>query len=180
MDGRGESDGRGERDDARPNPLADPAFVAGLRPVPTGDPGEVPAWAASDVHGVRPDGTPVSVALDDVADLGRPVLLLFLSVDCDGCDAFWTGLSGDDPALDEVVPVVVTKGPELLGAADVARRGRGFDGDIVMGGLPWSDYRVTGYPFLVLVDPPTRRILAETVGFGWSDVAAVVRAGLGR
>ena len=46
-----------------------------------------------------------------------------------------------------------------------------------MGDRAWRDYRVTGYPFLVLVEPWSRRILAEVVGFGWSDVAAVLRTG---
>ncbi len=164
-------------DDPPSNPLADPAFVAGLRPVPTGDPGQAPTWPASDVRGVRPDGTPVSVLLDD---LDRPLLLVFLTVDCDGCASFWDGLAGDDPLLADVVPVVVTKGPGHLSAADVAVRGRGFGGTVVMDDAAWDDYRVTGYPFLVLVDPASRRVLAETVGFGWADVAGVVRAGRGR
>ena len=41
----------------------------------------------------------------------------------------------------------------------------------------WSDYRVTSYPFLVLVEPHTRRIVGESVGFGWSDVAALIGRG---
>jgi hypothetical protein len=47
---------------------------------------------------------------------------------------------------------------------------------VVMTDAAWSDYRVTGYPFLVLVDPETRTVIGETVGFGWSDVHAMIRA----
>jgi hypothetical protein len=159
-----------------PSPLSDPAFVAGLRPVASGVPGEAPDWPAADLEGVRPDGTPVVIGLDG---MDRPLLLVFLASRCDGCAAFWEGLSaGTDPCLDEVVTVVVTKGPDGVDITDLAARGAGFTGEVVMGPRAWADYRVTGYPFLVLVDPTTRRILAETVGFGWSDVSATVRAGL--
>jgi hypothetical protein len=43
-----------------------------------------------------------------------------------------------------------------------------------MSDAAWSDYRVTGYPFLVLVEPATRRILGESVGFGWPDVEGLM------
>jgi len=164
-------------DDDPPNPLSDPGFVAGLRPIPTGVPGEVPVWPATDLHGVRPDGSPVSVAL---GDLDRPLLLVFLAVRCDGCEAFWEGIAGGpgDPALGAVVPVVVTRGPDSVAVGEVAARAAGFDGDVVMSDRAWTDYRVTGYPFLVLVEPASERILAESVGFGWDDVASTVRAGL--
>ena len=159
------------------NPMDDPSFVAGLRAVPSGAPGEAPVWPAVDLHGVRPDGTPVTVSLDPG---GPPVLLCFLSLECDGCDAFWTGLAdGTDPVLARVRPVVVTKGPDVLDPAAVATRSAGFGGDVVMGASAWDAYRVTGYPFLVLVDPVARRVLAESVGFGWTDVATVVADGLG-
>jgi len=162
----------------RPNPLSDPDFVAGLRPVPTGVPGEAPDWPAADLRGVRPDGSAVSVAL---AGLDRPLLLLFLAVHCDGCESFWRGLGdADDPSVAGVVTVAVTKGPDSVDAAEVDSLATAFTGDVVMGDAPWTDYRVTGYPFLVLVEPGPRRILAEAVGFGWADVASVVRRGLGR
>lgn len=158
------------------NPMSDPDFVAGLRAIPTGAPGEAPTWPAGDLHGVRPDGSPVTVSLDAI---DRPLLLLFLAVECDGCDSFWRGLSGAGPEElpADVVPVAVTRGPDAVDAAEVAARAGGFAGDVVMGDGPWSDYRVTGYPFLVLVDPAGRRVLAEAVGFGWGDVASVVRTG---
>lgn len=149
--------------------------MAGLRAIPSGAPGEVPDWPAADLHGTRPDGTPVSVAL---ADVDGPLLLVFLAVHCDGCASFWRGLS-EGSIVAGVTPVVVTRGPHAVDPAEVAALAASFAGPVVMSDKAWADHRVTGYPFLVLVDPPTRRILAEAVGFGWDDVAAVLRTGLG-
>lgn len=148
-------------------PLSDPEFVAGLRPVPSGLGDSAPSWPAVDVVGVRPDGSPVTVEL---AGRNRPVLLVFLTIDCDGCDLFWIGLA-DGPA--EVDIVAVTKSPAEVSPYEVAAR---TTGPVVMSDAAWIDYRVTGYPFLVLVDPGPRRIVAESVGFAWSDVDAMVTA----
>jgi hypothetical protein len=38
---------------------------------------------------------------------------------------------------------------------------------------------VSGYPFFVVVEPSTRTIIAETVGFGWSDLVRVVQRSVG-
>jgi hypothetical protein len=158
------------------NPLDDPEFVAGLRTVPTGDPGEAPEWPAADILGTRPDGSPATI---DLAHIGSRLLLVFLTAQCDGCAAFWSGLADrSDPALSGVVPVVVTRGPDSVDAAEVAALASELSGDVVMSDPAWTDYRVTGYPFLVLVDPAGRRILAESVGFDWADVARTVRGGL--
>ena len=167
------------RPEGAPNPLDDPAFVAGLRPVPGEIGGSHATWSADDLSGTRPDGSEVTVELSGI---DRPVLLVFLSHRCEGCGVFWAGLErGDDPALERVVPVVVTKGPHAVDRDEVAAlSGRLSGTEVVMGDRVWSDYRVTGYPFLVLVDPGSRRILAETVGFHWTDVSAIVTAGLDR
>jgi len=155
------------------NPLSDPEFVAGLRPVPSGLDGTPPSWPAADLVGVRPDGTPVSVGL---ATATRPVLLVFLTTDCDGCDHFWQGLAHPSPDVDAVV---VTKGPDVVAPTDVAAVAVGLAHlPVVMSDAAWSDYRVTGYPFLVLVEPATRRILGESVGFGWSDVEALLASSI--
>jgi len=158
------------------NPLDDPEFVAGLRTVPTGDPGDVPDWPAADILGARPDGSTVAI---DLAHIGAPLLLVFLATRCDGCATFWSGLADtSDPALSGILPVVVTRGPGSVDAAEVAVLASELSGDVVMSDSAWTDYRVTGYPFLVLVDPSGRRILAESVGFDWADVARTVRGGL--
>ena len=151
------------------DPLSDPEFVAGLRPIPSGLDGSAPSWPATDLVGVCPDASPVSV---DLAATSRPVLLVFLTIDCDGCDHFWQGLVNPPAAIDTVV---VTKGPETVASTDVAALAVGLAHiPVVMSDAAWSDYRVTGYPFLVLVEPGTRRILGESVGFGWSDVDALL------
>jgi hypothetical protein len=148
-------------------PLSDPEFVAGLRAVPSGLGGSAPPWPAVDIVGVRPDGTPVTV---DLAARSRPVLLVFLSIGCDGCDVFWAGLA-DPPAAIDVV--AVTKGASAVSPDEVAALATC---PVVMSGAAWLDYRVTGYPFLVLLDPVARRILAESVGFEWSDIDAMLTA----
>ena len=106
----------------------------------------------------------------ELAGRTRPILLAFLSIACDGCDVFWTGLV-DAPA--EVDVIVVTKSPAEVSSHAVAALATG---QVVMSGAAWIDYRVTGYPFLVLVDPAPRRIVAESVGFAWSDVDAMLTA----
>ena len=47
---------------------------------------------------------------------------------------------------------------------------------VVMSDAAWNDYRVTGYPFFVLVDAVRGVIVGETVGFGWPDVRALIEA----
>jgi len=147
------------------NPLSDPEFVAGLRPVPSGLDDEAPPWPAADLAGIRPDGSPVSCTL---GTSGRPVLLVFLTTKCDGCDVFWTGLA-QPPADTDVV--IVTKGPGEVEPGEVDVLASGLSQvEVVMSDAAWSDYRVTGYPFLVLVERGTRTILGEAVAFGWSDI----------
>ncbi len=161
------------------NPFDDPSFVSGLRPIGSGLAGEAPTWKASDVVGTAPDGRPVEIRLDAE---DRPVLLVFLTTRCDGCDTFWQGLAAvGDPALVGVVPVVVTKEPDAVSVEEIRMLASGLEGTgVVMSDQAWADYRVTGYPFLVLIDPASRKILAESVGFGWTDVASVLALGLGR
>ena len=162
-----------------PSPMSDPEFVAGLRPIPSRTAADAPTWEASDLSGVRHDG---SVATIELAGIERPLLLVFLSLRCDGCETFWEGMSdAEDPVLAEVTPVVVTKGPGTVDAVEVGLLAHRLGGTpVVMSDRAWTDYRVTGYPFLVLVEPGSRRILAEAVGFGWTDVDSMVRVGLGR
>jgi hypothetical protein len=177
--------------------LSDPAYVAGLRAIPTSDPGALRSWPAVDVAGVTPGGDPIEVRIGshggDPADDGSPDgdppdgdpagggprrwLLAFLHTNCDGCQGFWAGFRNPEriglPA--GVSCVVVTKGPEAVAAADVARAARGIDRvPVVMSDRAWSDYRVLGYPFFVLVDVATNTVVGETVGFGWDDVVSMV------
>ena len=160
-------------------PLADPAFVAGLRPIPPGLPGAGSPWPAADIAGVSPTGTSVGVRMGEFDDL---VLLAFLATRCDGCGEFWRGLR-DGATVDlpvAVAVVAVTRGPGTIATADVCEVATGISRvPVIMSDRAWSDYRVSGYPFFVLVDAPARRVVGETVGFGWPDVVSMVRAATG-
>jgi len=126
--------------------------------------------------GEDPAGGPIEVRLGSQA---APVLLCFLHIGCDGCEEFWTGLGrGRVPDRPEPLTVVaVTKGAGSVDRDGVARAAAGATGvPVVMSDGAWADYRVTGYPFFVLVDPSTRTVVGETVGFGWTDVHSMIRA----
>jgi hypothetical protein len=73
--------------------------------------------------------------------------------------------------------VIVTKGPETVARREIERVAVGINRiPVIMSEEAWTEYRVLGYPFFVLVDPSTRTVLGETVGFGWSDVVSMIRA----
>jgi hypothetical protein len=127
------------------------------------------------VSGVGPDGRPVGVELGSGV---RSVLLVFLSTNCDGCDLFWDGLRDTPPSGVDVV--VVTRAPTSVSADEVAGLAAGVTAPVIMTDAAWSDFRVTSYPFLVLVEPDTRRILGESVGFGWSDVSTLLESDVSR
>ena len=155
-------------------PLADPGFVAGLRPIPTGAPGSPSPWPAVDVLGVGPHGPPVEVLLDGCDGY---VLLAFLATRCPGCEEFWREMGGVGPAglPAGVTRVIVTRGPGTVSSDEV--RGlvaEGSGAPVVMSDQAWSDYRVHGYPFFVLLEVATRTVIGETVGFGWSDITSMV------
>ena len=160
-------------------PLSDPGFVAGLRPIPSGVVGTPSPWPASDIVGVSPAGTPVEARM---GQFGGLVLLAFLTTRCDGCEEFWRGL-GDGDRTDlpgSVSTVVVTKGPATTAPAAVEQVADGITRvPVIMSDEAWTDYRVTGYPFFVLVDAPTRAVVGETVGFGWPDVISMIRIAAG-
>ena len=158
------------------NPVNDPAFVAGLRPIPSGPRSGGEERPAEDIVGEDPAGRPIEVRL---GTLDAPVLLCFLHIRCDGCEEFWSGLGQGrgSECLEAVSVVAVTKGAGSVDRGEVARAAAGVTGvPVVMSDGAWADYRVTGYPFFVLVDPLTRTVVGETVGFGWPDVRSMVRA----
>jgi hypothetical protein len=177
--------GRGSRGGVTPStatgntpeggPLLDPAFVAGLRPVPSVPSGGSSRRPAADLVGVSPEGSQVEVRL---ADGGRQLLLAFLATRCDGCEEFWTGMV--DPGVQglpaSVSTVVVTKGPETIDPVEVGRLASGRDVPVVMSDQAWTDYEVMGYPFFILVDAIERCVIGEAVGFGWTDIVAMVRS----
>ena len=163
--------------DPRP-PTADPDFLAGLRPIPTGPLVAAERWPAADLAGEDPAGHPVALR---IGGLPGPLLLCFLTTRCDGCHEFWRGL-GDPPGgdwPDGLSLVAVTRGAQTVDRSEVAGLAAAAGTvPVVMSDRAWADYRVTGYPFFVLVDPAAGTVVGETVGFGWSDVRAMVRAAL--
>ena len=154
-------------------PLADPDFLAGLRPIPAGSPDTPAPWSAADVVGVSPSGDSIEIRIDGGA--GR-LLLAFLNTDCDGCEEFWHGFRDPD-ALglpSGVSSIVITKGPGSLSSDEVALSANGIERvPVVMSDQAWIDYRVLGYPFFVLVDVALNQVVGETVGLGWDDVIAM-------
>jgi hypothetical protein len=154
--------------------MSDPAFVAGLRPIPSGSNGGQ-ARRVEDISGTDPAGRPISFGIDEVSG---HLLLVFLHVHCDGCDDFWRGLREVDPSrlAPSITVIAITKGSGSVDAREVRRSATGSRSRTVMSDQAWIDYQVTGYPFLILIDRPTRSIVAETVGFGWSDVISIVQS----
>jgi hypothetical protein len=145
--------------------------VAGLRPIPSGPLAGDERPAAQDIVGEGPTGRPVEVRL---GSLGGPLLLCFLHIRCDGCQEFWSGLAECRRSLSVVA---VTKGAGSVDRDEVARAAaEATDVPVVMSDGAWADYRVSGYPFFVLVDPTTRTVVGETVGFGWPDVHSMIRS----
>jgi hypothetical protein len=175
---RSRSDRRQLRNDgvAPASPLSDPEFVAGLRPIPSGSLGHETARAAPDIVGTDPAGRPITIRIDSFAG---PILVAFLHINCDGCDEFWRGFR--DSSRTEVpsatAAAIVTKGPATVPAVEIEEAATGIsETPVVMSDDAWTGYRVLGYPFFVLVDPLTRTVIGETVGFGWQDVVSMVRA----
>ena len=160
-------------------PLDDPGFVAGLRPILSGPPGAASPWPAVDVLGVRPHGPPVEVLLDGCDGY---VLLAFLATRCPGCEEFWREMGGAAPAglPAGVTRIIVTRGPGTVSPDEVGGLVPGAGGaPVVMSDQAWSDYRVHGYPFFVLVEAGSRTVIGETVGFGWSDITSMVAQAIG-
>ena len=146
-----------------------------LRPIPTtvGPPTTVPR----DVVGVAPDGRAVRI---DVVEATVPVLLLFLSADCVGCQDLWAGLSELRAGLGRAARLaVVTKSPPAEDPATIAGLAadeKGHPGaPVVMSETAFSDYHAAA-PFLALVTPAA--VLTEGVAWGVDDTLRSARAAL--
>ena len=139
-----------------------------LRPIPTYR--DHPATSPSDIEGVGPDGSAVTLR---VMESAGPVLLLFLSADCVGCQDLWQGTAELGRSLHESVrTVIVTRGPEYEDAGRIAVLAPG-DVSTVMSSSAYDDYRVGGAPFLVVV----KANVVRTEGVAWG-IAETVRATL--
>jgi hypothetical protein len=134
-----------------------------LRPIPTS--AGPPTTRPRDVRGVDPNGVPCRV---DVVQAAAPVVLLFLSADCNGCRDLWAGLAGvHDGVGSRARLVVVTKSAPEEDPASI----RALAGDVttrlgipvVMSAPTFGHYRAAA-PFLVVVAPG--EVLAEGVAWG--------------
>ena len=117
--------------------------------------------------GASLDDDPVTLAFDGARS--RPTLLAFLTSGCGTCAGFWETLA--EPRLSpEVQIVIVTHGPERERPAKL--RALAPDGvPVVMSSSAWTDYKVPGAPYFVLVDGEVR---GEGVATTWPALASLV------
>jgi hypothetical protein len=159
-----------------------PAEIARrARPIPTYR--DHPAITPVDIEGVTPGGARVAVA---VTGSPGPLLLLFLSFSCLGCQDLWDGTAELGQALPEGVRIViVTRGNDQedpSAVADVAPSGvdgggdGGGDVEVVMSSEAYDAYRVHGPPFLVVIDGGEVR--TEGVAWGVGETARATREAL--
>jgi hypothetical protein len=136
----------------------------GLAPPPAGARTEADLIPAP-LSGVTPTGDVVAIAFEGPGSL--PTLLAFLTSGCSSCAGFWATLGERRlPAQ----TVIVTHGSERERAATL--RELSPDGvPVVMSSQAWTDYRVPGSPYFVLVDGFVR---GEGVANSWSALASLV------
>jgi hypothetical protein len=129
--------------------------------------------AAADVDGagLRDDAMHVSVV-----GARHRTLLAFLSSGCLTCRGFWDAFA-DPPGLDlpnDIRLVVVTKDAQdesISALRKLAPAGI----PVVMSNAAWTDYRVPGSPYFVLVDGPAGRVRGEGTGTDWGQVRNLLR-----
>lgn len=129
------------------------------------------AAADLDGAGLRDDAVHVSVV-----GARHRTLIAFLSSGCLTCQVFWQAFA--DPRRldlpDDIRLVVVTKDPQeesISALLKVAPR----DAAVVMSSAAWTDYRVPGSPYFVLVDGPAGRVRGEGTGAHWDQVKNLLR-----
>ncbi len=134
------------------------------------------AEPASDITGVKADGSAVTVG---VVGTPHPTLLAFLSSTCSACRRFWDAF--DDPNLRLPHPdlrlVIVTKGPEAESESEVRRLAPAAI-TTVMSTRAFEDYGVPVAPFFVMVDGPTGRTIGEGASATWEQLDALLRQAL--
>lgn len=149
--------------------LIDPRSVlARARAVPTGT---TAGRAAPDVAGTDLDGAPLRVPVRESAGGARWTLLLFVKLDCLGCDSLWPLVAagtldgGGDPVA--VVGMVAEVGPGEHGHLSRRRGG----GTLAVGRSAWDAYGVRGPSFAVLVNGATGLVHWESVAWDGAQVA---------
>ena len=135
---------------------------APLTPAPPAPPGSL---AAPPLSGQTPDGDAVGLAFT----AGAPTLLAFLTSGCSSCAAFWGSL-GERRLPGGARTVIVAHEAERERPAklrELAPHGI----PVVMSDRAWSDYRIPGSPYFVLVDGG---VLGEGVATTWHALASLV------
>jgi hypothetical protein len=136
-----------------------------------------PTTTPHDVIGVDPQGAAVRVSVLGRAD---PVLLLFLSAACLGCRDLWDGIAEVQRGLPAGTRLAVVarspadEDPAVVGV--LARPSVATGVPVVMSTRAYTDYRVGGPPFLVLVD--RQRVRTEGVAWGIEETLRATLAAL--
>jgi len=107
--------------------------------------------------------------------LGVPhdTVLIFLSSGCSACQLFWEQLGTRRPAPGSRL-LVITKSPEEESPA--ALRQLSPPGvDVVMSSAAWSDYRVPGSPYVIVVNGRTGRVRGEGSGTSLDQLTELMR-----
>lgn len=136
-------------------------------------PGERSSTSAPTIAGVTPTGDALAIAVSGNDQL---TLIAFLSSGCATCAGFWEAFQTPEQLglPEEIRLVVVTKGPEMEIAGEVAAKAHS-QLQVVMSTDAWGDYEVPGSPFFVLVDGAAGRRIGEGVANHFSQVAELVR-----
>jgi hypothetical protein len=115
----------------------------------------------------------------EVVEAAAPVLLLFLSAACLGCQDLWEGLGPLQAGLSGAARLaVVTRSPGDEDASAIATLAAGAPRGVavVMSNEAFGHYRVAGPPFLVLAAAESVR--AESVAWGVEQTLDIARAAL--
>ena len=138
-----------------------------------------PSGADLDLVGTTPLGDPVAIALAGAPQLS---LLAFLSTTCGTCMEFWRAF--EDPGNQHVAGstsklVIVTKGPELESADDVARLAPKHL-DVVMSQATFDRYDVPYAPYFVLVDGHESRVIGEGAASSFDELRELLAPAMQR
>lgn len=130
---------------------------------------------ASPVKVVPLRGTGLDGAAVTWSSPSEPLLLLFLSIECMGCDELFSAAAMPESlGIDEGEVVVIVR--EDSGAP---LRSRAADANLLISPDAFADYRVDGTPFFSLVLPGLATVATEGVAWGAAGVADLVRRALG-
>jgi hypothetical protein len=137
------------------------------------------ATATGTVHDIAGMGLDDDAMQLAIGGSGRS-LLAFLSSGCLTCRNFWSAFEDSD-ALglpDDVRLIVVVKDASEESTTALQELAPG-NVTIVMSSAAWSDYRVPGSPYFVLVDGAARRVRGEGTAATWEQVRRLLLQAIG-